>query len=238
MKDEKKLSNDIAVKGKGAAWFDNYWYHYKWPTIGAILAIIIFTVCILQTCTKEKHDIIIVYAGPTYLSTSQTEQLSQVMDSVMPYDFYDDGDKNSSMSMYEIYSEAQIKEINGSGSDKKIDTSRNTSQYQMYLSKQQTGETSLYFMDPWLYETMDKDYLLPVSEMLGDTQVDGLMDDGYGVRLGDTELYEEYSVLQLLPEDTVICVMQPLVWGGSSDEEIYGFAKEMFCAVVTHEAEK
>ena len=72
------------------------------------------------------------------------------------------------------------------------------------------------------------------------TDIVGIVPDGavdeYGVRLGDTEIYKYYQVLQVLPEDTIVCLLYPYVYGQSSNEEFYQNTKEMFKAIVTFEA--
>ena len=236
MNEEKKPEGKIVLQGKTFSWLENFWYHYKWVTIGVAFAVIVLLVCILQICSKEKQDTIVVYAGPTYLSTSQTEQLTLALQTVVPRDFDGDGEKNLAMSLYEIYSEEQIRAIHSAG-EKRIDTSRNSDQYQLYTTYQQTGESSIYLLDPWLYQSMDKNYLCPIAEAVGEG-IAAKSADGYGVRLGDTALYEEYAVLRLLPEDTVICLMRPLVWGASSDEDAYAFEQEMFAAMIPSRGEE
>ena len=50
-------------KGRFAAWFENFWYHYKWHTIAIFFIIIVVTICTVQMCSKEEYDIHIIYAG-------------------------------------------------------------------------------------------------------------------------------------------------------------------------------
>ena len=42
--DEKTYTEGIKPQGKYYKWFDNYWYHNKWITIGVIFAIVVITV--------------------------------------------------------------------------------------------------------------------------------------------------------------------------------------------------
>jgi hypothetical protein len=63
--------------------------------------------------------------------------------------------------------------------------------------------------------------------------VSGALEDGCGVRLGDTELYGFFEELQVLPPDTVICLMRPYIWGASSNEEKYAEAETYFKNLIT-----
>ncbi len=237
MRDEKQPEREIVIKSKAHSWWENFWYHYKWPTIGIAAALIILLVCTLQTCSREKEDVVIVYAGPVYLSSSELSQVSALMDKVVPYDFDENGQAHAAINTYHIYSEEQIKEITAetdeSGQKPYVDVSRNSDQYSAYGNYLKTGASSVYLLDPWLYESLrGSDRLRSLQEVFGEMP-EGAIDE-YGIRLGDTRLYREYGVLQLLPEDTVICLMRPYVIGQSSNEDVYRFETDMFKAIVTY----
>jgi hypothetical protein len=105
---------------------------------------------------------------------------------------------------------------------------------QSYQTYTKTGESAIYLLDPWLYESLRDDPNEPLqklSNVLNGTPK-GALEDGYGVRLGDTALYQEYEVLQVLPADTVICLSRPYAMGKSSKKEHYRHETEMFAALV------
>ena len=41
----------------------NFWYHYKWHSVVALVVVIALLVCTLQLCKKESYDTYILYAG-------------------------------------------------------------------------------------------------------------------------------------------------------------------------------
>lgn len=240
MNEERRPEREIVVQNKFVKWLDNFWYHYKWPTIGIAAALIILIVCIAQSCSKEDRDIMIVYAGPNSLSVSEQEQLGDLMSLVLPSDLDGNGEAVAHWNTFQVYSEEQIKEIesktDSSGKPLMVDRSFNTDSYQQYSNYIQTGESSVCFLDPWLYEQMrQNDVLCPLTEACSELPQGAL--DEYGVRLGDTELYQNYDLLKLLPEDTVICLLRPYIWGRSSDEKMYQFEVDTFCAIVTYTKE-
>ena len=154
------------------------------------------------------------------------------MTSVMPYDLDGNGQKKVSIAAYCVFSHDQIKALEAK--NVKIDTSQNTSQMKLYQSHISNGMGSIYLLDPWMYEVLRDESNQPLqklSDILGETPK-GAMDDGFGVRLGDTDLYQNYEVLRVLPEDTVICLSRPYVVGKTSKEKIYLREKEMFAALV------
>lgn len=239
-KEEKRDAGEIVLQGRFAAWLDNFWYHHKWAVIGIAAAAVVLLVCVLQTCSKETEDIRLVYAGPVAFTSSELEQISAVMDAVMPYDANEDGNLHTAWTTYMIYSEEQIKEIlsqtTAEGISNYVDRSFNSDQYSTYNSFLKTGETSIYFLDPWLYEELRTTRHLSLLSDVLDGIPDGAIDE-YGVRLGDTGLYQKYKALRVLPEDTVICFMRQYVIGKSSDDENYRFECEMFRAILTEKKE-
>lgn len=240
MNEEKRPDCEIVMQSKFAKWLDNFWYHYKWVTIGIATAVIILIICIAQSCSRENRDIMIVYAGPHSLSVSEQEQLGDLMSMILPGDLDGNGEAVAHLNTYQIYSEAQIKEIesktDSTGKPLSVDRSFNSNSYKQYSDYMQTGGSSVCFLDPWLYEKMvQSNAVCPLADVF-EQMPQGALDE-YGVRLGDTELYQTYDLLKLMPEDTVICLVRPYVWGRSSDEKMYQFEVDTFCAIVSFEKE-
>ena len=233
---DKEYTEGISIeKNKFLKWLDNYWYHYKWVTIIVAFFVVVGIICTVQMCNKEQNDLIVVYAGPVTLSTEEANDISRIFESLAPADFDGDGQKNIAINDFSILSEEQVREQQKqTGEDGKpvfVDNSYNSKQYETYGNYILTGESSIMLLDPWLYQTLvSGDRLMNVSETLGYTPEGAY--GAYGVRLGDTKLYENYAVMKLLPEDTVICLMKPYVAGNSSDDEYYEREKAMFGALV------
>ena len=230
MYDDKQPERAIVIpKGKFTLWFENFWYHYKWTTIAVLAGLFILLVCILQTCETDKTDVVMVYAGPTQLTAEQSDQISLLLSNKLPEDYDGNGERLAVLSSYWIYSEEQIKALPTDA----VDRPYNTSQYSTYSNYLQTGESSIYLLDPWLFEELKNTQsspLCPLSDVLDEVPEDSL--DGYGVRLGDTELYQKYKVLQELPEDTVVCLFRQYVVGKSSKDKFYQFQADTFAELV------
>jgi len=236
MKDEKKLSGDISIKKTPAsAWFENFWYHYKWMTIGIVFAVAVVLICTLQMCSKESEDAFLVYAGPEYLNAESKQNIADGFEAVLPSDLNGDGEKLVILNSYMIYSEEQVKEIEADTTGY-VDRSFNTQEYEAYGKYLLTGESAVFLLEPWLYESLaEADRLKPIDEVCDKTPKGAI--DEYGVRLGDTDAYMEYDVLKALPADTVVCIMKPYVMGNTSKEKNYNKEKEVFKAIVEYESE-
>ena len=240
MANEKEYTEGISMQGKTLSKLDNFWYHYKWPTIAVIFFLIVGLVCALQTCSKESHDLVLIYSGRNSLSSAQAEEICRVLEGICPEDFDGDGEKNLALSTYHVLSKEQIQDMrdqkDANGDPVFVDSSFFTSQYQTYSNYIMTGESSIAFLEPWLYEALAKaGRLQKLASTVGSPE--GAVGE-YGVRLGDTQLYRDYGVIRLMPADTVVCLLSPLWKGGkSSNEEYYAREKEMFCAIVGYASE-
>lgn len=206
--------------GKVYRWLDNFWYHYKWPVlIGGFFAIVLL-ICILQMCGKESEgDINLVLAGPYSVTADEAtyNDLQKCLATYLPRDYNEDGEKKVDLAPYTIYSEEQIKAANG-----EVNTSSNTGNYNTYTDYLTTGDAGILFLDSWLFEELvtKTAHLQELTEVVGKTPDGAILDANgkcYGVRLGDTALYRENSAIRVLPEDTVICLMKPMVYGEKNE---------------------
>ena len=234
---DKVYTEGIRPQGKFYKWFDNYWYHYKWITIGVIFAIFIVTVCTLQTCERKKEDTTILYAGPCQLSVSEMDSIKGVVSAVMPKDYDGDGNKYTGMIEYWLCSEEQVKDIEAStdeyGAHGYVNRQQLKDNYESYYDYLMAGETAICFLDPHLYTELKRaGRLLPLVDALGADS--GYEPDDYGIVLGLTEIYEEYSALRAMPEDTVVCVLRQVVVGRISNDKNYQNDLEIFEAIVMY----
>lgn len=249
MENEKLNGADIKVEGRFLRWLENYWYHYKWPTVIVSFFVIVLLVCTLQMCTKETEDISVVYAGPVQLSSSEMGAMESVLNFIMPKDFDGSGQKASAFINYQIYSEEQIKNAQSNREEEieenlgndgahtapdeapaQINRHYNTTNYNNFFKYIQTGESSICFLDPSIYEELKGERLMKLSDVLGYETENSF--DGYGIKLSELGIYEAYAAVRMLPDDTVVCILKPLVMGKSSKEEMYAREKDMFRAVV------
>lgn len=234
-REDKEYTEGISLKGGFLGWLENFWYHYKWHTIGVVALVTVVLVCTLQMCSKEEHDVRVVYSGSAYLTESEAASMAEIFEYVMPSDFDGDGERSAAVSNFYILTEEQIKKIESEtdedGNKQYVDKSYITSEkgsYDDYLMK---GESSILILEPWLYEALlTEDRLLELSELGG--EYEELSFDGYGVRLGSLPIYNKYKILQKLPEDTVICMNRKYIVGRSSKDKVYDFEKEMFKAII------
>lgn len=239
--DESKLdAGEIKLSSKGPflTWLDNFWYYHKWKVIIILFFVAVFTVGILQMVGKEEEDGSVVVAAPIYFYSEHISGLDTVLTGLMP-----DGAKNLNVYTYSIYSEAELDAWNKAAREEETDAygndigyiqnSVNVDRNKEYRDYLQTGECSILFISQHLYNSLkENDRLRPISDVFGNEKANGVLSDGYGIRLGDTYLYEFFEEIQVLPADTVICLMRPYIWGASSDSAKYEKTVEFFKNIV------
>lgn len=237
---DKIPAGDIKERSAFLKWLDNYWYHYKVPTVLTVIGLIVLLVCILQTCSVSgSYDMSVLYAGRAVMTQNEELSVSNALAAALPSDYNGDGKKNVELTAYGVMSEEQLRDLaaetHEDGSRVYVDRAFYSKEYESYTSMMTTGEYSVCLLDPWLYEKMASAGRLKKLTDVFTQLPDGAVGE-YGVSLGSTALYKYYEVLQVLPEDTVICLMQPFVIGKSSDAEYYAECITTFRTFVEFEA--
>ena len=236
---DKIPARDIKEKSDFLKRIDNFWYHNKISVIVCSFIVFVIVICTFQMCANKDDDVSILYSGPYLMTSTEREEIRSVFNYVMPDDFNGDGHDYVEMITYHVCSKEQLdtieSEVHSDGDTVRVDRNYYSNEYSNYCNMLLTGECSLYFVDPWLYEDLIKNQRVKkLSDIFDGALPDGAVDE-YGIKLGDTEIYRYYQVLQKLPEDTIVCLLLPYVFGQSSHEEIYINSQEMFKAIVTFE---
>ena len=238
---EKLEDRGIKTDSRFLRWLDNYWYHYKWRTIAIAFFLVVFLICTVQMCSREEADMTVMYAGSYLMTSEENENLSRILSDKLPDDYDGNGKKSVEIVSYHVYSEEQIKLIesqtDSEGAVGSVNRNLNSTNYKHYLTYIQTGDVAICLVDPWLYESLlDSDRLMKLSEALpSSSEVDK---DTYGIRLGDTALYEQYGSVRVLPADTMLVFLRSPVAGKMSKEKYYARAEEMLSQLVPLGKEK
>ncbi len=245
MEDEKLKDSDIKVTlstpfGK---WLSNFWYHHKWKVIIIGFFAIVIIVGVVQMLKKEDHDIEIVIATHTMLYAEDSEALEKALVSLMPEDFNGDGKKTLYLNTYKIYSEEELKAANEAETDSDgnpiiyADENFNKEQINEFDQYIMTGECTIMILSEYLYKdliTRSETVLLkPIKDIFGDSiPADMIAEGGYGILLYKTGAYKNLDALKLIPDDAVICMMQPMAFNKGFSEEKYEKALNYFKSIV------
>ena len=222
---------------------DNFWYYNKWKVIIIAFFAIVIIVGVVQMVGKTDADASIVIAVPETVTPLQGQEIGTALMPFMPSDGNGDGKREIEVLAYAIYSEDEMDAANHTETETEkdggwhyvptVNQSYNVEQYEQYTSYLQTGEATILFVSEYLYEKLrGADRILPLGEIFGENLPAGALPDGYGVRLSDIAVYSYVEALGVIPEDTVVCILRPYVFGKSSKAESYSFAKELFANIV------
>lgn len=229
---DKYTESDIRIKSKFLEKLDNFWFYYKIHTIIIAFAVLVFSVCIVQSCSRESEDVLVLYAGPVSFTPEVFELAKDELGSVVPSDYDGDGEKRAGLVSYNVMSEEQILSLE-SQLETVLNRSYFTEQYQIYSKYITSGECAVFLLDPWLYEAIvsqEVNILRPLSEVMATLPEYAIGE--YGIRFSETALYKNSEYLSKLPEDTILCLSRPMVLSnGSGNKENYSNMTAMFVSM-------
>ncbi len=244
-KREKEQGGEIVYESKLLKWLDNYWYHYKWLTICTVFAIFVILVCTLQTCSKDKTDVGVIYAGPEYFmfNGEGVQNIESALSYVLPEDAAGkDGKKRVTLIYHQIFSEEDIKQMKEDAAKNNeelyIDPAFNSQNLQTFQNLILAGEYSVCLLSPYLYEMVkDSGGFRLLEDVVGYTPEDAI--DEYGIRLKDTAFGQYYPGVKDLPEDTVLCLRGNVsvgsFLGGKKNKAQYERSEKLFKAILEFE---
>ncbi|MBR2927085.1 MAG: hypothetical protein IKC31_05870 [Clostridia bacterium] len=239
--EEKREAPSIALpKNKFLTWLENFWYHYKIHTVVALFVLLCLIACFAQCSGKENGDITVVFAGGCTLTNTDRSTVVDLLDSLaLPKE---DGDTLTVVfNHYSIFSEEELRKYytdeNGNFDNYayQIALSSSKTNAQTFGDSLLTGHSALYFVRESLYQSQNMQKLArPLSKSLGATPECAY--DEYAIRLCDTEFYQYYEALHFFPEDTLIVLTEPYIFGTTSDEEVYAQFEALFRAIAQFKA--
>jgi hypothetical protein len=175
-------------------WLDNYWYHYKWPTIIVAFFLIIGTISVVQLFNRETYDAYIMYVGD---ETIPDTQYQDIMDSLkqVSKDYNKDGEHNINFSKMSFISDEE----------NEMASTVNAGTVQ-YLSNMVVQPYYLYLMSPAVYDTYkDSGIFIPISEVVDGVPAEWYHDDT-AVYFDKTEFANSFAGVNDLGEDTLLVI--------------------------------
>lgn len=242
---DDKLDAEFQVqKSPFLAWLDNFWYHYKWHTIVIVFFVTVLTLGVVQLFTRPSYDVNFVCAGTYRMNSEEHEKYAALLGSLLPEDYDGNGEKSVNIMAYQIYSDADVQEEMSKAEAESekyfFNTKNNTDEFDNFSKYTMTGDCSVLLLSPHLYESLALEgRLLPVASLYeGRDLPAGVTKDGYGVAIAQTHFYQYHPEAQVLSEDMILCILQPLVWGGNSKDAAYARDKAFFCAMIDYQVKE
>jgi len=203
---EKKPSSPLVRIWK---WLDNYWYHYKTPTlIFGFLAITIL-ICVAQMITKTEADAYVLYAGPEEFTPNEVREIQNAFQLVMENDANGDGQKQTEIINLLLMTDEQIAQAQENAAAEGLVLVYNSQTIKenqnKFTSHLLSGEASILLLDPSWYDSIKKNGgFARLADVLG-SQPEFALDD-YTVRLKDTLFGQYFTAFDSYPDDTLLCL--------------------------------
>ena len=222
------LESDAEVKG---SFWDNIWYRNKWAIIFGSIALVMLIILGFTLCSDEDEDMNIMYVGPEYVLHKVEDMKADL--SLICEDYDEDGEIKINFATLVHQSPEQREELLKNSPDKLITPSANSEALGQFEMQTMSGELVIYLIDPYLYDRRLKGSgaCVPVSEILGYELSDALLYDEGAVRFGKTDFATYFDSFDILPADTLMCVVKTV----NTDSELYENSIDLFKSIVEFE---
>lgn len=224
----RKEPSEVKIKFPFGERAENFWYHYKWHTVIALILVIAITIASVQMCSKTSYDMYVMYAGGSDIKMSgfdgKSSDYERLHSATLRFvsDVDGDGERNLSMLNLFLPSDEQIKEYQESiGKDEEINYTLLSENDKTFRECMMYGEFYVCILSEHLLKEWSKngDFVpfLPIADYLpeGSKFVTGsgasaeegtyVLASDYGVYLSSTPLADNPGY-EALGSDTVICI--------------------------------
>ena len=208
------------------AWLENYFYHYKWHTIIALVIVFAIVICSVQMCNKTSYDLHIMYAGSVDISRGAKEgdisEYQKLLSGIKPYASDADGDGTVNINLQSLFmpSTEEIEEIQkteGYEANLALIAQNN----ELFKQNIQYGDYYVCLLSEHLFRKHTEGEsivrfapIAPYAEGISSVMYAG----EYGIYLSSLPIYEKPG-FNLLGEDTVLCIRRVDYISGSFDKE-------------------
>ena len=223
-------------KGKFAAWFDNFWYHYKAQTLIAAGLIVTVLVCTTQILTNDKYDYYMLYAGPQILAV---QDLTYIQRAFADVGTDQNGDGEVKIAVKDIVM-LSPEERATAAAEKDAEFNAEFIQTEMTEFYQQimAGEAAVYLLSPYMYEQAKESKLfMSLTDIFVEMPESAY--DETGILLSKTVFGNSFNGVDDLPDDTILCIRQVTSFQNmkNSKQAQKSFAAnlEFFKAIVNYE---
>lgn len=219
-------AGEIRLQSKFGRWLDNFWYHYKWHTLIAVFFALVLIVSLAQCASVEETDMTVSYCGNMIFVNAEQEGLKTLLGDVCPTDVDKNGEKTVAFKPISIFNEEQLEEqftyyyeeldeyrLDQDGMN--LYKSTNVENYKNLQTYVMTGDCAVWLVSEYVYEEVFLDKVQVVAT----------------AKLTETAIYQTFDAVKILPEDTIVVLMRPIM-GTYSEEKRFLEAQEYYNALV------
>lgn len=177
-------------------WLENYWYHYKWPTVIVAFFLFVAVIGIVQMAGRTNNDAMFMYVGDDYISDTQYHEITKALKRITP-DNSGNGEVEINFSKTVFYPDPKDT----------VENQANAASSE-FLSTMLVQSYYVYLMRADVYEKY-KDAFMPLSEILpelADSGTAGLLYDERAIYLKATDLAKNNEVFGLFNDDVIVAL--------------------------------
>ena len=221
--EEIHASKEEIKKGN---FFANLWYRHKWFIIIGAIFLIIGIFLIVQLTGKESNDMVLMYAGPQYIGAEARQGMMDAFEEFVP-DYNNDKEKHFNFINI-VYQTPEQRENKDNFYEKLNSDKANLESLQAFQNQTMSGEVVIYLLDPNFYEEY-KDNFVKLTDLI-DGEIDENLKYGEcGIYFKKTAFAKKYECFDILPDDTIMCVMVKLV---TTNKKLQENSEDFFAKIV------
>ncbi len=203
-RNDKLSGGELRFRSGALAKLDNFWYHYKWPTIFVAVTLVIVLVCTLQFCQRKEYDFRYLYAGPAELSHEESEAIREALEELST-----GGEFPSPMVGFNAYFLMTPEQIEAANAELKpkgqeVNQALVNNNAEVFGDEVMAGEALIFLIDPAWYGMHKSAGFLDVRGYLPNAPDSALYDDS-ALYLSATVLADN-PAFDVLPDDTLVVI--------------------------------
>ena len=185
-------NNELSFGKKALKWLDNFWYHYKWPTIIAAFFITVFAICIAQMVTRSEYDMYVRYVGNAVITETQYNDMENSLEKT-------GGDVNGDGES--IANFAQVPYVSDDDNPYKNDINADARETMTGMIVQ---PYYIYIMDKGAYEMFKGENIYTPLSQIYSQDVSDIAFDDCAIYFKETAFYKNSPGMEWVKDDTVI----------------------------------
>jgi hypothetical protein len=219
-------NTELSFGKKAIKWLDNFWYHYKWPTIIIAFFAVVFAVCISQMITRESYDLYVRYVGNSVITETQYKDMEGSLE-LTGGDINGDGEKAANF--------AQVPYVSDDENPYKNDINADARETMAGMIVQ---PYYIYIMDKGAYEIFKGENIYTPLDQIFSEDVSDIAFDECAVYFKETAFCKNSPGMEWVKDDTVIVLKvapyESIISGSKRDSEIKAFEnhKNVFINIV------
>ena len=177
--------------------------HYKWYILIALFFVIFITIMAVQTCSRDEHDISVMYAGPAVVADTQNAAIETALGKLAE-DI--DGDGKVEALFYDliVMNRDELTAAYGKGhSTSSINEDTVQQAKDAFQLNILSDDHFVMMLSPERYDVMIENGALERFDDIG-VAADVRYSD-YAVKLSDLDFARFYTAFSVLPDDTLVC---------------------------------